>query len=204
MSPLPSSERRLLLDVARNALRAAVDASFAFRDLPSAPNLPLSAGAFVTLHRTGRLRGCIGQIGAPQPTIPVVAYCTRAAALDDPRFRPVQIDELPEIKIELSILSALEEIALERIEIGKHGLVVTRGGSRGVLLPQVAAQHRLDALRFLEETCAKAGLDRGAWNKPGTRIEAFTAEVFCEPELCADASGSSWRPRGGTRYSSST
>lgn len=200
MSLLLSFDRKFLLEVSRKALLAAVEARFALDDFPASTNPPLSAGAFVTLHRRGRLRGCIGQIGAPQPIIPLVAYCARAAALEDPRFRPVQIYEVPEIEIELSILSALEEITLERIEVGKHGLMVTRSPNRAVLLPQVATQHHLDALTFLEQTCVKAGLDRREWSKAGTRVEAFTAEVFSESELFAGSTGTARRAGGGTGY----
>ncbi|HVB88041.1 MAG TPA: AmmeMemoRadiSam system protein A [Candidatus Dormibacteraeota bacterium] len=198
MPPLLSSDKQFVLQVSREALLAAVEARFALDDFPPSTNLPLAAGAFATLHRRGRLRGCIGQIGAPQPIVPLVAYCARAAALEDPRYGPVQIHEVPEIEIELSILSALEEISLDRIEIGKHGLMVTRGANRGVLLPQVATQHHLDALSFLEEVCAKAGLDRSAWRKAGTRLQAFTAEVFAESELYAGSTGTGRRAGGGT------
>ncbi|MGH9717965.1 MAG: AmmeMemoRadiSam system protein A [Candidatus Acidiferrales bacterium] len=203
MCPLRSSEKQFLLEFARRALIAAVETRSVLESFDSIPNLPLSAGVFVTLRRKSRLRGCIGQIGLPQPTAPLVAYCAHAAALEDPRFQSVQLHEVPEIEIELSILSALEEIVSERIEIGKHGLMVTNGTIRGVLLPQVATQYRWNALRFLEETCAKAGLDRNAWSAAETRVEAFTAEVFSESELCAGAFAASQRSRGGTGYSSS-
>lgn len=196
MCPLPSAERQFLLEVARRSLVAAVHTRSVPDDLLAAADSPLSAGAFVTLHRKGRLRGCIGQIGLLQPVGPLVAYCARAAALEDTRFRPIQPPELPEIEIEISILSALEEITIERIEVGRHGLIVTRGGIRGLLLPQVASQYGWNPLRFLEETCAKASLDRSAWSAAGTRVEAFTAEVFSESELCAGAPASVQRPRG--------
>ncbi|MGA9883278.1 MAG: AmmeMemoRadiSam system protein A [Candidatus Acidiferrales bacterium] len=188
MSPLPSWEKQLLLEVARRSLIQGVQRR-ASADIfsPTAKSF-LSPGAFATLHCRGRLRGCIGQIGAPQPIVPLVAYCARAAALEDPRFRPVKPHEIPEIEIELSILSALEVITYERIEIGKHGLMVTSGSKRGVLLPQVASQYCWDTTRFLEETCLKAGLDRAAWHAEGARIEAFSAEVFSESELCSAVS----------------
>lgn len=196
MYPLPSEERRRLLETARRALIAAVQTGFVSDGLDSADGSRLIAGAFVTLHRRGRLRGCIGQIGKLQPVVPLVAYCARAAALEDPRFQPVQPREIPEVDIEISILSALEEITPDRIEVGTHGLFVTRGRIRGLLLPQVAAQYGWSAQRFLEETCVKAGLDRDAWNDGGTRVEAFTAEVFAESELVAAAPGALRRPRG--------
>ena len=115
----------------------------------------------------------------------VVAYCAMAAALDDPRFAPLGAAELDGVAIEISVLSPLVEIALDRIETGKHGLLVTRGSQRGVLLPQVAEEFGWNAERFLEETCVKAGLERDAWKQPGTRLQAFTAEVFSEPEFHA-------------------
>ncbi|MGH9738027.1 MAG: AmmeMemoRadiSam system protein A [Candidatus Acidiferrales bacterium] len=183
MSPLPSREKQLLLEVARRSLIQGVRRRTSADIFSPITKSLLSPGAFATLHRRGLLRGCIGQIGAPQPIVPLVAYCARAAALEDPRFRPVEPHEIPEIKIELSILSELEVIAHEHIEIGKHGLMVTSRSKRGVLLPQVASQYGWDATRFLEETCLKAGLDRAAWRAEGARIEAFTAEVFSESEL---------------------
>lgn len=185
MCPLPSVEKRLLLEVARRSLIQAVQVRSILQepDLPSHARSSLSAGAFVTLRRKSRLRGCIGQVGVPQPIVPLVAYCAQAAALQDPRFAPVEPHEVPEIEIELSILSAPDEITLEHIEIGKHGLMVTRGKFRGLLLPQVAVQYGWHASRFLEETCVKAGLERTAWKAADVRLEGFTAEVFCESEF---------------------
>jgi AmmeMemoRadiSam system protein A len=113
----------------------------------------------------------------------VVAHCAKAAALEDSRFKPVRAEEVAEIEIELSILSPLQDTTLEKIEAGKHGLVVSRGWQRGVLLPQVATEFKWQAARFLEETCVKAGLEREAWQDPHTRIQAFTAEVFNDSAL---------------------
>jgi AmmeMemoRadiSam system protein A len=102
------------------------------------------------------------------------------AAMQDPRFAPVRLAELDEINIEISVLSPLEEITAGEIQVGTHGLVVTRGTRRGVLLPQVATQFHWDAVRFLEETCMKAELGRNAWKQPETKVQAFTAEIFSE------------------------
>jgi AmmeMemoRadiSam system protein A len=129
------------------------------------------------------LRGCIGQLASADPLVQVVAHCARVAALEDPRFEPVGAHELPELDIELSVLSVLFEIKYDQIVIGKHGLLISRGWQRGVLLPQVATEHRWPAERFLEETCTKAGLERDAWRHPDTRVEAFTAEIFCESDF---------------------
>ncbi len=205
MSPLANREKKLLLEVARRALVAAVEFGTALDRLPSEANLMEPGGAFVSLHRRARLRGCVGQVHSEQPLVQVVCYCTRAAALEDPRFDPVRPEELGEIEIELSILSRLEEIAPERIEAGRHGLMVSRGRQRGVLLPQVATQFRWSAARFLEETCVKAGFEPDAWNDRGIRIEAFTAEVFAEADRGGPADPESGPAAGANPdYSNST
>ncbi|MGA7855909.1 MAG: AmmeMemoRadiSam system protein A [Candidatus Acidiferrales bacterium] len=183
MSPLADREKQLLLELARRALVAGVEKREPVQDFPDAPILQQPGGAFVTLHRRARLRGCVGQLPSKDPLVQVVAHCAKAAALEDPRFKPVPAEELAEIEIELSILSPLADATLEKIEAGKHGLVISRDWRRGVLLPQVATQFSWQAERFLEETCVKAGLEREAWKDPHTRIQAFTAEVFAEPAL---------------------
>ncbi|MGA8367161.1 MAG: AmmeMemoRadiSam system protein A [Candidatus Acidiferrales bacterium] len=176
-------DKRMLLEVARRALWLAAERRETLEDLPEGERLREPAGAFVTLRRRGRLRGCIGQLPSGEALVRVVAYCAKGAALEDPRFEPVSADEVPGLEVEVSVISPLEEIAPERIEAGKHGLVISSGWLRGVLLPQVAAEHGWTAERFLEETCAKAGLERNAWKDPATRIQAFTAEVFSESDF---------------------
>jgi AmmeMemoRadiSam system protein A len=180
MSSLADCEKQLLLQLARSALTLAVQEKPPLQEFPSEKFLHQPAGAFVTLHRRGRLRGCVGQLPGRDALAEVVAHCARAAALDDSRFDPVVLSELSEIEIELSVLSVLEDVTLDAIEPGKHGLVVSQGRQRGVLLPQVAAEFRWPAQRFLEETCVKAGLERDAWKSAATRVQAFTAEVFSE------------------------
>jgi AmmeMemoRadiSam system protein A len=180
MSSLAEREKQLLLQIARSALALGVAGRPLLQEFPSDEILQLAGGAFVTLHRRGRLRGCVGQLPGRDPLVAVVAHCARAAALDDSRFEPVGLAEVSEIEIEVSVLSALEDVTLGAIEAGKHGLVVSQGRQRGVLLPQVASQFNWGAQRLLEETCVKAGLDRDAWKDPATRVQAFTAEVFSE------------------------
>ena len=104
--------------------------------------------------------------------------CAANAVLRDPRFSPVCAEELPDLNLEISVLSAPEPIRPENIEIGKHGLLVAQGVKRGLLLPQVAVEHKLCRERFLEETCRKAGLKAEAWQEPETQIFGFTCEVF--------------------------
>jgi AmmeMemoRadiSam system protein A len=203
MCPLLSSQKQFLLEIARRSMVEAVHKRTSADTFSLGGEGLVCTGAFASLHRERRLRGCIGQIGAPQPSAPLVAYCARAAALEDPRFRPVELGELAEIDIELSILSVVEAISPDQIEIGKHGLMITSGARRGVLLPQVAAQYGWSAARFLEETCSKAGLDRAAWRGGSARIEAFTAEVFSESQLCAEAAAA-LEPPAESGYSSST
>jgi uncharacterized protein len=186
MSPLAEREKQLLLEIARKSLTAGVEKRESLQDFPDDQILHQPGGAFVTLHRRGRLRGCVGQLPSKDPLVEVVAHCAKAAALEDPRFKPLPRDELGEVEIELSILSPLEDITLEKIEAGKHGLVVSRGWQRGVLLPQVATEFQWQPERFLEETCVKAGLEREAWKDPHTRVQAFTAEVFREAALQSD------------------
>ena len=191
MSSLAEREKQLLLQLARRALAVAVSADAAnkppLQDFPNEEFLQQPSGAFVTLHRRGRLRGCVGQLPGHDSLAAVVAHCARSAALQDSRFEPVQAAELSEIEIEVSVLSALEDVTLEAIEAGKHGLVVSQGRQRGVLLPQVATQFNWSAQRFLEETCVKAGMDREAWKDSATRVQSFTAEVFSEADSASAA-----------------
>jgi uncharacterized protein len=199
MSSLGDCEKQLLLGIARRALILAVERRELLVEFPAHESLHRPGGAFVTLRRRRELRGCIGQFSSGDPLIRVVAYCAKAAALDDPRFNPVGPAELANIEIEISVLSPPVEISVDRIEIGTHGLVVSRGWQRGVLLPQVAVELRLSPGRFLEETCVKAGFARAAWMDPATRIQAFTAEVFSESDFRSESQA---RPEPG--YSSST
>jgi uncharacterized protein len=183
MSSLGNREKQLLLALARRALLLAVRNRESLRDLPNDETLQQPGGAFVTLHYRGRLRGCVGQVLSKDTLAEVVAHCSKSAALEDPRFEEVCAVELPGIEIELSVLSVPVDVKPEQIQPGKHGLFVSCGWKRGVLLPQVAAQFHWNAQQFLEETCAKADLARDAWKDPATRIQAFTAEVFSEADF---------------------
>ena len=180
MSPLSEAERRTLLELARHALT-----EFVLRenviDVPDAEGaLAQPAGVFVTLHFAGRLRGCLGQVESALPLAETVAQMAVAVSRSDPRFEPVAAHELSGLEIEISVLSRMEPIRPEQIEVGRHGLLVRRGAFRGLLLPQVAEQYHWSSQRFLEETCVKAGLPRDSWKDAETRVEAFTAEVFSE------------------------
>jgi AmmeMemoRadiSam system protein A len=175
------ADHALLLEIAREAIAAHVNphsaVHSAIRDLQSATP-QRRAGAFVTIHHRGDLRGCIGHIEASEPLGRVVARCAIAACSADPRFKPITPAELDEIGVEISVLGPLESIAgPQDIEVGRHGLVVEDGWHRGLLLPQVATERQWDAGTFLSETCRKAGLSRDAW-RHGATLWRFEADVF--------------------------
>ncbi|HYN15500.1 MAG TPA: AmmeMemoRadiSam system protein A [Terriglobales bacterium] len=174
--PYSAEERVELLRLAHEAIEAAL----AGRKLelnPVSERLLEPRGAFTTLHMEGNLRGCVGYVYPVKPLYRTVAETAAAAAFNDTRFLPVTAVEAPRLKVEISVLSPLVPIAAEDIEAGRHGLVVTLGSRRGLLLPQVAVEFNWDSRTFLQETCHKAGLPPDAWER-GAIIEAFTAEVF--------------------------
>jgi AmmeMemoRadiSam system protein A len=140
------------------------------------------SGAFVSLHKGDReLRGCIGSVQAVYPLYQAVATSAVNAAFRDPRFHPLQPAELPEVHIEISVMSPIVLVTdPAEIEVGRDGLIVSRGGNAGLLLPQVATEYGWDRETFLKQTCVKAGLPPDSWRKPDVRIERFSAEVFGE------------------------
>jgi AmmeMemoRadiSam system protein A len=189
MPSLSEADRRSLLAFARAAIAESVLHQRLPCDIPSAGIFSLKRGAFVTIHSRGRLRGCIGIVEACEPLGAAIARCAAGAALHDPRFAPLQAEELSQLHVEISLLSPPEPIDPEIVEIGKHGLIVSQGGKRGLLLPQVATEHHLTREQFLEETCRKAGLPANAWKEPETCIEGFTCEVFGESQPITPGSG---------------
>jgi len=179
--PFPSEESRsALLQWARYAVVEAVSRAQVPADIPHHGIFLERRGVFVTLHVRERLRGCIGVVEAQETLGESIMRCAAGAALHDPRFSPLQTEELEELLIEISLMSTPAPIRPEEIEIGKHGLIVVSGARRGLLLPQVATEHGLDPQRFLEETCRKAELPPEAWRESGTQILGFTCEIFAE------------------------
>jgi len=176
--PYSAAERSEMLRLAHEAIEAAL-AGHKLELNPASERLLEPRGAFTTLHLDGHLRGCVGYVYPVKPLCRTVAETAAAAAFNDTRFQPVTAEEAPRLKAEISVLSPLVPIAAEDIEAGRHGLVVTLGSRRGLLLPQVALEFGWDAATFLQETCHKAGLPSDAWER-GATIEAFTAEVFHE------------------------
>jgi AmmeMemoRadiSam system protein A len=181
MLPLSESDQLTLLKMAREALAEAIH-QHRLPDIPEpAVSLQQPCGAFVTLRKGKRLRGCIGYVEAVKPLYETVRECAVSAALHDSRFPPVTPQEIPELNLEISVLSPLTEIAPENIEVGRHGLLISLGNRRGLLLPQVAVEWKWDREQFLRETCVKAGLRSDAWQN-GATIRAFTAQLLEEPD----------------------
>jgi AmmeMemoRadiSam system protein B/AmmeMemoRadiSam system protein A len=143
------------------------------------PILKENRGAFVTLQKRGQLRGCIGYIEGHGPLHKTIEKMAEAAAFNDPRFTPVQEKELPELDIEISVLTPLRRITdVNEIEVGKHGIYMKKGWFSGLLLPQVATEYGWDRQTFLEHTCQKAGLPSTAWKEKETEIYIFSADIF--------------------------
>jgi AmmeMemoRadiSam system protein A len=174
-----ADERQQFLALARQSILAHLTHGPRPRlDIPAADQ---RHGAFVSLHVHGELRGCIGYPAADEPLNEVIARCAVSAASSDPRFPPLTLAELSVARIEISVLGPIEPVTnVDEIVVGRHGLIIGRGFSRGLLLPQVATEQRWDRDTFLTYTCLKAGLPRDAWRK-GANIEKFEAEVFGEP-----------------------
>ncbi len=171
-----NDERRLLIRLAHESILSALEEREIPLDPPTA-HLAEPRGAFTTLYLAGELRGCVGYVLPVSPVYRAVADTARAAAFEDTRFCPVTLPEAGKLEIELSILSPPQPISAEEVEIGRHGLLISMAGHRGLLLPQVPSEHNWDRATFLEQTCRKAGLPLDAWQN-GALIEAFTAEIF--------------------------
>jgi AmmeMemoRadiSam system protein A len=175
--------RKQLLRIAREsieAVHAGRTPQWSAADVDEELHRP--AGAFVTLKtKSGDLRGCIGSIHAVHPLYQAVTSSAISAAFRDPRFSPVQPQELPALEIEISVMGPIEPVTTpDDIEVGRDGLIVSRGRNAGLLLPQVATEYGWDRETFLSQTCVKAGLSPTAWRLQDTRIERFAAEVFGE------------------------
>jgi AmmeMemoRadiSam system protein A len=178
---LTDQERQDLLRLARQAIAARfAGGEPSTLEKSAAQAGGRRAGAFVTLHVHGELRGCIGHPWGDRPLREVIVECAIRAATEDPRFPPLRPDKLAEADIEISVLGPIEPVDdLEEIEVGRHGLIAEQGYRRGLLLPQVATENGWNRELFLSHTCLKAGLSPDAW-KSGATLFKFEAEVFGE------------------------
>lgn len=177
---LTQEQRRALLALARQSIRERVRGVRGGGTIPADPNLQMAGAAFITITREGELRGCIGYMNPIKPLAEAVAYCAASAAAADPRFPPVTAEELPHLRLEISVLSPLRVIEDPAVvQVGTHGLFVSQGGRHGLLLPQVATEFGWDRETFLRQTCLKAGLPADAW-KHGAEIQVFTVDHFTD------------------------
>ena len=177
---LSSGQQVLLLKLARDAIRSHLEKD---AEPPAAVEdaaLKEKRGAFVTLKHGGQLRGCIGYPLPHDPLHRTVTDAAVMAATQDHRFQPLTREELPDVHIEISVLTLPRTITdISEIRLGHHGLIISRGINRGLLLPQVPREWDWDLEEFLRHTCLKAGLEEDAWKK-GAEIQVFSAQVFSE------------------------
>lgn len=173
-----ATTRTLLIELARDAIDAAVRGT----PLPVAVDAPIlreRRGVFVTLRHSGRLRGCIGRVEPDAPLVSLLPTVAVQSATCDPRFPAVSAAELAALEIEISLLGPPVFITgPAQIEIGRHGLIITAHGRRGLLLPQVAAEYGWSAPEFLAQTCLKASLSPDAWRHHGARLQVFETEII--------------------------
>jgi len=169
--------------IARDAIEHAVRYGETAADCAApAQHEPEFGGVFVTLHKLGRLRGCMGLLEPQESLTAAVRRAAVCAALQDPRFHPVTLAELPAVEIEVSVMSRPQPLRdLQQLELGRHGIIVGRGRNRGLFLPQVATEYGFSREEFLSRCCSeKAGLPADAWRDPRTEVLIFTTDVFTE------------------------
>jgi hypothetical protein len=176
---LTEAEQATLHEIARTVIERKALGKKAPAVQVTSERLKEQRGAFVSLHKRGALRGCIGYIHGIKPLHQAVEEMAEAAAYRDPRFPPVTADEIKDLDIEISVLSPLKQISdVNEIQVGTHGIYIEQGLYSGLLLPQVATEYGWDRATFLEQTCHKAGLPATAWRDSDTRIYIFSADVF--------------------------
>lgn len=177
---LTPQQRTALLGIARQAIRKHVRGAVTVSVASADPTLQVAGAAFVTLTRQGALRGCIGYVEPVKPLVETVVHCAVSAATADPRFPPVTPEELPHLRVEISVLSPLSPIHdPAQVQVGRHGLFISHAGHHGLLLPQVATEFGWDRETFLRQTCIKAGLHGDAW-RGGAVIQVFTVDHFTD------------------------
>lgn len=179
---LNNQQREVLLKLARESIAVYLKTGHKLEVNPLDPALNQNRGAFVTLNKHGQLRGCIGNLIATQPLYLTIKDMAVESAVGDPRFPALTLAELKDVEIEISVLSEMERVnSADKIELGKHGVMVKKGRQSGVFLPQVATETGWTKEEFLSQLCAqKAGLPADAWKDKDTELYIFTADVFSE------------------------
>ncbi len=180
---LTEQDKSCLLSLARKTIFSKSQKTSLKVTPPDSKVLKEKRGAFVTLNSFGKLRGCIGYIEGIKPLYLTIIDMAEAAAFDDPRFAPVQVNEIGNLEIEISVLTPLRTIQnIDEIKVGVHGLLIQKGGYQGLLLPQVATHYNWNRDTFLDQTCIKAGLPAGGWKDSDVTIKIFSAQIFSESE----------------------
>lgn len=178
---ISAQDKKMLLTIARKTIETYLSTGKSPDFDITSDTLKKPGAAFVTLHKTGQLRGCIGQIIPTMPLWKCVREMAVAAATQDPRFSKVRENEVPELHLEISVLTPPKVCEdPNMVRVGRHGLIISRGFYRGLLLPQVPTEWNWDREAFLSQTCRKAGLESDCWKDPKTKIETFEAIVFSE------------------------
>ncbi len=181
---LSAQDRKELLRIARERISNQLHGIESGSPPDVHSHLLRPSGVFVTLRIGDELRGCIGYIEALKPLAIAVSEMAEKAAFEDPRFLSLELSEIESVEIEISVLSPLSLITeIEDIVIGKHGLVIDAGYTRGLLLPHVATEFFWTREQFLDHTCAKAGLPPSSWKKSDVQIFTFTTETFSEKDF---------------------
>lgn len=180
---ITDNEKKLLLKIAREAIEGKIAGRNGNNQILG--HLPDTFkeryGAFVTLHKKGTLRGCIGHLMGISPLYITIDEMAQAAAFEDPRFMPIKSEELGDINIEISILSPMEKISsLDEIIVGQHGIYLKKGGYSGTLLPQVAPEQGWDRETLFKQCCIKAGLPPSALPDGDIDVFIYSAVVFRE------------------------
>lgn len=177
---LNRDQKKFLLDLARKAIHQYLKSGKNIKIKVDDEILKEKRGAFVTLKVNNELRGCIGYPLPYKPLYETIIDVAVSAATQDFRFPPLTREELKKTKIEISVLAVPQPIEdIKEIEIGKHGIVISKGFDKGLLLPQVPVEWDWDVETYLSHGCLKAGLEEDEWKK-GARIEIFEAQVFSE------------------------
>jgi AmmeMemoRadiSam system protein A len=179
---LSSDHRIALLRLARATLEAAVESAPRPDWARDDAVLAAPGAAFVTLRgrTSGELRGCRGEIRAVRPLAESVMEGAVAAALDDPRFPPVSPAELPNLTVEISVLSPMTGAKPADVDVTRHGVMIMYRGRRGLLLPQVATELGWSREQLLAGVCSKAGLPVQTWRDPSAQLLTFEADVWGE------------------------
>ena len=176
---LTQEEKQALKDLVYQSIQKEITGKDEPLPEPPTERLLEHFGAFVTLKVQGRLRGCIGHVLGDKPLWDTVREMAVCAAMQDPRFPPMHLEELEQAQVEISVLSPMRQVEdPEAVEPGRHGLMIQRGFHSGLLLPQVATEWGWDRETFLDQTCLKAGLPRGCWRSKKVQLLVFEAEVF--------------------------